>query len=138
VHQVTSTQMRTTAVAQGTANLVGGLWALLSMRSFEAVFGPKYDRWLVRTVAGLLVATGWTLLRTPADPAALVQARRLGTGTAATLLTIDLVYVSAGRIRWTYLIDAVTESAWLAAWMAAGGPDGSGAPRAASARPPTD
>ncbi|MGH7661110.1 MAG: hypothetical protein ACRENA_09390 [Vulcanimicrobiaceae bacterium] len=33
-----------------------GIWPLLSMRSFEAITGPKTDRWLVRMV-GLLAAT---------------------------------------------------------------------------------
>ncbi len=39
-------------------NAVGGLWPLLHMRSFEQVLGPKTDRWLVRTVAGLMLASG--------------------------------------------------------------------------------
>jgi hypothetical protein len=29
------------------------------MRSFEAVSGPKVDRWLVETVAGLMVVNAW-------------------------------------------------------------------------------
>src|SRR4051794_22484700 len=44
--------------AQGAVNVVGGLWPLLGLRSFEAVFGPKADRWLVFTVAGMLITTG--------------------------------------------------------------------------------
>jgi len=44
--------------AQGVANLVGGLWPLVHLRSFEMVFGPKTDRWLVKTVAGLLIVCG--------------------------------------------------------------------------------
>ena len=43
--------------AHGVANLVGGLWPLLHISSFEMVFGPKADRWLVKTVAGLLMVT---------------------------------------------------------------------------------
>jgi len=35
--------------------LLTGIWPLLSMRTFEAVTGPKVDRWLVKTV-GVLVA----------------------------------------------------------------------------------
>src|SRR5829696_5208138 len=42
------------ARAHGAMNLVGGVWPLLHTGSFEAVFGPKTDRWLVKTVAGLL------------------------------------------------------------------------------------
>ncbi|WP_223274031.1 hypothetical protein, partial [Nocardia cerradoensis] len=46
------------ARAHGAFNLVGGLWPLVSVRSFEAVFGPKQDRWLQYTVGGLLAGTG--------------------------------------------------------------------------------
>jgi hypothetical protein len=52
----------TLARLQGAANLVGGLWPLLHLKSFEAVFGPKTDRWLVKTVSGLLVVNGVTQL----------------------------------------------------------------------------
>lgn len=100
------------ARAQGWFNVVSGAWPLLSIRSFEAVFGPKEDRWLERTVAGLLLVNGCSQLRAPADP----SARAIGVGTAATLLAVDLVNVSRGRIRWTYLIDAAFEAGWLAAW----------------------
>ncbi|WP_199521030.1 hypothetical protein [Jiangella anatolica] len=102
--------------AQGAYNLVTGVWPLVSMRSFEAVLGPKRDRWLVRTVGGLLVVVGLTQLSTPRDDAALRQARRLGMGAAATFLAVDVVYVAAGRLRWTYLLDAAAEAGWLIAW----------------------
>ena len=42
-------------VAQGVYFLLTGIWPLLSMRTFEAVTGPKVDRRLVKTV-GVLVA----------------------------------------------------------------------------------
>lgn len=35
------------AKAPGLFTIVGGLWPLLSMRTFEAVTGPEADRWLV-------------------------------------------------------------------------------------------
>jgi hypothetical protein len=77
------------AKAQGAFNVAGGMWPLLSMRSFEAVYGPKVDKWLQRTVAGLLVTTGVTQLLSRTD-AELNTARRLGIGTAATLAASDL------------------------------------------------
>ena len=40
--------------ARGAYVLVGGAWPLLHVRSFEAVFGKKTDRWLEYTVAGLM------------------------------------------------------------------------------------
>jgi hypothetical protein len=44
----------------GGANALGGLWPLVHLSSFEAVLGPKTDRWLVKTVCGLLIANGLT------------------------------------------------------------------------------
>jgi hypothetical protein len=100
-------------------NVAGGLWPLVSMRSFEAVLGPKTDRWLVRTVAALMLSNGVSQLRAAASPDGLVHARRIGVGTAATLGTVDLVYAPAGRISKVYLLDAVAEWAWVVAWSRA-------------------
>jgi hypothetical protein len=108
------------ALVHGAFNLVAGLWPLVHLRSFEAVFGPKTDKWLVRTVAGLLATAGATQLVTPSDAAALEQTRRIGLGTAAVLGSIDLVYAPRGRISRMYLLDALAEGALVAAWLAAG------------------
>ena len=99
-------------------NAAGGLWPLVHMPSFEAVFGPKTDRWLVRTVAGLLVGNGWAQVRAAQEgPDGLRQARRLGIATAATLLAIDLRYAIPGRISRMYLVDAAAEAAWILLWL---------------------
>jgi len=110
------------ARVHGLANVVGGAWPLLSMRTFEAVFGPKTDRWLVQTVAGLLIANGWAQLRAPASPDGLGTARRIGLGTAATLGAIDLRYAVPGRISRMYLLDAVVEATFVVGWLTAGRP----------------
>jgi hypothetical protein len=107
------------ARAHGVMNVVGGVWPLLHMRSFEAVFGPKTDRWLVNTVAGLLVVNGLTQLASSSSPATVAQARGLGVGTAAVLAAIDVVYVPTGRISKMYLLDAAIEVAWIVAWCRA-------------------
>jgi hypothetical protein len=107
------------ARAHGVANLAGGLWPLLHIRSFEMVFGPKTDRWLVKTVAGLLIVNGITQLATSSSAGSMRQARRLGVGTAAVLAAVDLIYVPAGRISKTYLVDAAVEVAWIMAWYQA-------------------
>ena len=106
----------TLARAHGVANTLGGLWPLVHLDSFEAVFGPKTDRWLVKTVAGLLVVNGLTQLGTTSAPASIGQARLLGVGTAATLAMIDLAYVPRGRISKMYLADAAVEVGWIVAW----------------------
>jgi hypothetical protein len=109
----------TLAHVQGASTTLGGAWPLLSMRTFESVFGRKEDRWLVYTVSGLLVTNGLGQILS-ARAGAVPAARSLGYGTAGTLLAIDLVFVPAGRIRWTYLIDAAFEAAWIGLWSRAG------------------
>lgn len=111
---------RALARGHGWFNIVGGVWPLLHLRSFEAVLGPKVDRWLVRTVAGLMVVNGVVQVSAGSSTDALAQARRIGIGTALTLGTIDLVYAPRGRISRLYLVDAVVEGAWVLAWLSAG------------------
>lgn len=108
----------TLAHVQGVSTTLGGAWPLLSMPTFEAVFGPKADRWLVYTVSGLLVTNGLSQILS-ARAGAVPAARSRGYGTAGTLLAVDLVFVPAGRIRWTYLIDAALEAAWIGLWSRA-------------------
>ncbi|WP_420121504.1 hypothetical protein [Nakamurella sp.] len=113
---------RTLSRAHGTFNVLSGAWALLHLRSFEAVLGPKVDRWLVRTVAGLLVVNGTVQLTAGPAPGEIRQAARLGVGTALTMALIDVVYAGRGRISKVYLVDAVIEAAWIAGWVSASRP----------------
>lgn len=108
---------RALARLHGWANVAGGVWPLVHMRSFEAVTGPKVDKWLVRTVAGLLVANGLVQVRSTGSRDGLRAARAVGLGTAATLAAIDLVYAPRRRISRVYLVDAALELAILAAWL---------------------
>ncbi len=105
------------ARAQGVFNLAGGAWPLLHRRSFEGLFGTKDDEWLQQTVGALLVAAGCSQLLAAREPGGHAHARRTGLGTAVSLLAIDLMYVPTGRIRWTYLLDAAAETAWILAWL---------------------
>lgn len=125
------------ARGHGWSNIIGGAWPLLHMPSFEAVLGPKTDRWLVRTVAGLLIVNGAVQVNASSSAATLPLARRLGIGTALTLGTIDLMYAPRGRISRMYLVDAALEAAWILAWVVAGDeePVDRGAAQR-SARPP--
>ena len=100
----------------GVANVLGGLWPLAHMRSFEAVLGPKTDRWLVRTVAGLLVVNGFTQVAAASAAGGVRHARRIGVGTAAVLAAIDLIYAPTGRISRMYLLDAAFEVGLVIAW----------------------
>ncbi|CAL9325276.1 hypothetical protein [Streptomyces sp. SudanB52_2052] len=105
------------ALAHGAFNVVGGLWPLLHLRSFEWVFGPKTDVWLQMTTGGLLASAGLAQLTAATDPRGPAHARRIGLGTAVTLLAVDLVYVPKGRIRPTYLLDAAMQTGWITAWL---------------------
>jgi hypothetical protein len=79
---------------QATFYVVTGVWPFVSMRTFEAVTGPKVDRWLVKTVGALVAVIG----------------------SAAALATIDTVYVARRRISPVYLLDAVAEIGLVAGW----------------------
>jgi hypothetical protein len=46
------------AVAQGLVYVTSGLWPLVHLRSFEAITGPKTDRWLVKTIGALIAEPG--------------------------------------------------------------------------------
>jgi hypothetical protein len=102
--------------AQGVANVVGGAWPLVHMSSFAMVSGPKSDRWLVKTVGGLLIVNGLTQLAASSAADGVRYARRVGVGTAAVLAAIDLIYVPARRISKMYLLDAAVEIGWILAW----------------------
>ncbi|MBT2534214.1 hypothetical protein J7E83_19205 [Arthrobacter sp. ISL-48] len=102
---------------QGSFNVVSGVWPLVHMRSFEAITGPKTDKWLVRTVSGLLVTIGIVQFLSRDDTQDIAMARRLGIGTAATLAAIDVVYAAKGRISKIYLLDAAVEMLWIRRWQ---------------------
>jgi hypothetical protein len=102
---------------QGSFNIVSGLWPLVHMRSFEAVSGPKTDKWLVRTVSGLLVTIGMVQFLSRDHAEDVAMAKRLGIGTAATLAAIDVIYAAKGRISKIYLLDAAVEILWIRRWQ---------------------
>ena len=96
--------------------IVTGVWPFVSMRSFEAITGPKVDHWLVKTVGALVAVIGCALglasrRRQLAPELVLVAA-----GSAAALAAIDTVYVAKRRISPVYLLDAVAEIALVAGW----------------------
>lgn len=114
-----STLVRALAQGQAVYFAVTGVWPLVSMRTFEAVTGPKTDHWLVRTV-GILVTVigavvglaGWRRRVPPEIPV-------LAVGSAAGLAAIDVVYVAKGRISPIYLLDALAEAVLIVVWLVA-------------------
>src|ERR671917_123242 len=49
---------RALAIGQGVFYVATGLWPIVSLRTFEAVTGPKADGWLVKTAGVLITAIG--------------------------------------------------------------------------------
>jgi hypothetical protein len=93
-----------------------GIFPLLSMRGFEAITGPKVDRWLVKTVGALVAVIGGGLALASQRRELAPEVAFIAAGSAAALATIDGVYVAKGRISPIYLLDAVAELALVAGW----------------------
>jgi hypothetical protein len=107
------------ALLQGCYFAATGVWPIVHMPSFEAVTGPKADKWLVRTVGVLIAVVGGVLVSAAARNRITPETAALAVGTAAGLGTIDTVYATRGRISRIYLADAVLEAGLVAAWAAA-------------------
>lgn len=98
---------------------VTGAWPILHMRSFEAVTGPKTDKWLVKMVGALALANGAVLGFGARREEIGAETIALAVAGAIAFSAIDVVYVTRGRIAPVYLGDAAVELA-LAAVIAAG------------------
>ena len=96
-----------------------GAWPLVHMRSFEAVTGPKTDRWLVKMVGALALANGAVLAFGARRETVQPETVLLAVCSALAFSAIDVVYVTRGRIAPVYLGDAAVELA-LAALITAG------------------
>ncbi len=106
-------------LAQAAYYLVTGVWAVVGIRSFQIISGPKTDIWLVRTV-GLLVAVvggslgvaGWRRRITP-------EIIGMAISTGAALTVIDVVYTAKRRISPIYLLDACANTMLIVGWVTA-------------------
>lgn len=107
---------RVLAMGHGVYWVVSGIWPILHIRSFEAITGPKVDRWLVKAVAGLITAIGLGLVQGAKNDRTTPELETIAVGSALGLTAIDLVYVSKRRISPIYLLDAVVHTALAIAW----------------------
>jgi tetrahydromethanopterin S-methyltransferase subunit C len=89
------------------------------MRSFEAITGPKVDKWLVKTVGVLVSVIGATLWVGGTRRQIAPELKLLATGSAAGLTGIEIVYVAKRRISPIYLLDAALEAVIVAYWKTA-------------------
>ncbi len=92
-----------------------GIWPFVSMRAFEAVTGPKVDRWLVKTVGALVAVIGSALALASRRRQLAPEIVLVAAGSAAALATIDVVYVAKRRIAPTDLADAAIQVGLLTA-----------------------
>jgi peptidoglycan/LPS O-acetylase OafA/YrhL len=110
-------QVRSLALLHALYFLIGGAWAVMGKRTFEAVTGPKVDYWLVRTVGGLLSVTGSVLALASIRNRLTPEIRYLAIGMSGVLASVSLVYSIKGRIRPVYLLDAVANVVLISVWI---------------------
>src|SRR5215217_5565456 len=97
------------SMVQGAYFVVAGVWPVLSIRTFEAVTGPKTDDWLVKTVGVLVAVIGLVLILAGLRGQFASEVVILAVGTALALAGIDVWYVARRVISRVYLLDAVLE-----------------------------
>jgi hypothetical protein len=111
--------------AQGTWYVVTGVWPILSFRTFEAVVGPKPDRFQTQATGLVFVAVGLALQPWRNDPypdtsgqdvALSGTARLLAVATAGLTAAIELAY--RRKVRPVFLADAALETVFAAAALA--------------------
>lgn len=113
----TPPEWRLAARLHGLLWLVGGLWPLLSLRTFMAVTGRKREGWLVRSVALLMLPASVALLRAArrgeVDPGIALAAG----GGAAGLALVDAApwgpTVNTSRV---YALDGIAHTALAGMW----------------------
>jgi hypothetical protein len=106
------------ALAQALYFIVTGLWPILSMATFEAVTGPKFDTWLAKTVGALVTVISLVLVLAALRRSITLEIVVLAIGSALALAIVDVVYVVERIIRPVYLIDAVAQALLIALWIA--------------------
>jgi hypothetical protein len=93
---------------QGAYYVGSGLWPVLHMRSFEALTGPKTDRWLVRSYGVLTAAIGVVLLSSGRAAGPVSIAAAVGVGAPETWYALV-----RRRLPWPYIADAVIQGAFI-------------------------
>jgi hypothetical protein len=94
--------------------IITGIWPIINIKSFEAVTGPKVDKWLVKTISWLILVVGLQLLFAD-EPKDVVV---LGVGSALALGAADAYYsVIRRRISYVYLADSLAELLIIVGWL---------------------
>jgi len=106
--------------------MAGGIWPLISLRSFERATGPKSDGWLVKTTGSLIAVFGLALLASSRDWSRQSRslAKLIGLGSATALGTASGWYAARDRISRVYFLDAAIEFLFVTLWLKADEPRG--------------
>ena len=83
-----------------------GIWPLVHYRSFEAVTGPKRDRWMVHTVGAAAVVIGVAAAISDRERSLI-----LSVGSTLAFGVTEVMPALRGRIRKVYLLDAGLQGA---------------------------
>jgi hypothetical protein len=105
------------AAAQAAVFVATGLWPIVSLRTFEAVTGPKREGWLVKTVGLLVAGIGAGLALAAARGRVSDEAALVGGLAATALAGVDVRYGTTRRISAVYLADAALEALFIAGWL---------------------
>lgn len=106
-------------IGQAVYYLLTGVWALISINTFQKGTGPKVDTWLVRTVGVLVAVIGGVLAMAGVRRQQTPEIPTLAIGSALGLTAIDVVYVARKRISPIYLLDALGELLLVGLWAVA-------------------
>ena len=109
--------MELLSIIQGFYFALTGAWAIVSIRTFQMVTGPKTDLWLVKTIGAIVLVIGVILIVAGLRGNVSLEIFLLATGTALALTVIDVKYVIKRTISPIYLLDAAVEIVLIAIWI---------------------
>jgi len=105
------------AMAHGAYMLGMGLWPIVSLKTFEAVTGPKLEGWLTKGVGACLANIGAALGAAGARGKVARELRMMGATTALSFATMDFWYAGfRRRISRVYLLNGMAQLGFAAAW----------------------
>lgn len=112
------TIITTVGVTHAAFFLIGGLWPLVDMQSFESVTGPRSDHWLVRSLAGMLIIVGaaliWSVQRGHIDH----SMRGVAAGSSGMLALVALISGMNGPVDPVSVIGASLHGVLALCWVA--------------------
>jgi len=104
-------------ITQSAYYMLTALWALVHIKSFMQVTGPKTDVWLVKTISVMLIPMSLVLFAGIFRWGNGKTLFLLGAGTALGLAFIDFYYTHHGIISPVYKVDGYMQIIFLVLWI---------------------